>query len=298
MQVDRMNVRGVRHRACRVEKSPCQRTYYTEERVQYSRRQRAHFPSSPTPPSLGHRVTVHWRRMVIDTSFDFRTDARGKDPDVYSPRLRQYHKLLWSKPLPSGRPFDLHDTVRGAYLHHRSEHGKEYFLSSDSVIPTFTRWGFAKAHAELYTEEENEAFMAISYTMGGMMVFPGNRIQGKWTINQARGCLKRISDRFDLTVECIRRHYARQSSPLGETLARYENFFALFEDFSGYVDFFLLQDLVTDDCAAVTFFMPFDDFRTASAPEDDATYREFRRLSIEFIEARNRRIERHAADRP
>jgi hypothetical protein len=232
--------------------------------------------------------------LQIDTSFDFRTDAGGKDPDVFSPTLRQYHKLLWSKPLPSGRLFDLDDTVRDAYLHHQSELG-EYFLSSDSVIPTFTRWGFAKAHPELYTEEENQAFMAISYTIGGMMVFPGNRIQGKWTINQARGCLKNISDRFDLTVECIRRHYVRQSSPLGETLARYGDFFALFENFSGYVDFFLLQDLVTDDCAAVTFFMPFDDFRTASAPEDDATYREYRRRSIEFIEARNRRIARHSA---
>ena len=229
--------------------------------------------------------------MVIDTSFDFRTDAGGKDPDVHSPRLRQYHKLLWSKRLPSGRLFDLHDTVRGAYLHHRSEVGEEHFLSSDSVIPTFTRWGFAKAHPELYTAEENEAFMAISYTIGGMMVFPGNRIQGKWTINQARGCLKKIADRFDLTIECIRRHYAGPSSPLGETLARYRDFFALFEDFGGYVDFFLLQDLLTGDCADVRFFMPFDDFRTPSVPEDDATYREYRRRSIEFIEARNRRID-------
>ena len=32
--------------------------------------------------------------------------------------------------------------VRGVYLHHRSELG-EFFLSSDSVIPTFTRWGLA-----------------------------------------------------------------------------------------------------------------------------------------------------------
>ena len=231
--------------------------------------------------------------MLFDTSFDFRTDARGKDPDVYSPTLRQYHKLLWSKALPSGRRFDLDDAVRGAYLHHRSEIG-EFFLSSDSVIPTFTRWGFAKAHPELYTEEENEAFMRISYTIGGMMVFPGNRIQGKWTINQARGCIRKISDRFDLTVECIRRHYARQSSPLGETLARYGDFFALFENFSEYVDFFLLQDLVTDS-AAVRLFMPFDDFRTSAVPEDDATYREFRRRSIEFIKARNRRIARYAA---
>ena len=55
-------------------------------------------------------------------------------------------------------------------------------------------------------------FMAISYTIGGMMVFPGNRIEGKWTINQARGCLKTISDRFDLTLECIRRHGGAEQS--------------------------------------------------------------------------------------
>ena len=233
--------------------------------------------------------------MVIDTSFDFRTDTPpGRDPDAHSPTLRRYHRLLWSKALPGGARFDLNDTKRGAYLHHCSQLG-EFFLGSDAVIPTFTRWGFAKVHPEFYTEEENEAFMAISYTIGGMMVFPGNRIQGKWTVNQARGCLKKISDRFDLTVECIRRHYARQSSPLSETLARYDDFFALFEHFSGYVDFFLLQDLVTNDRAAVRFFMPFDDFRTPAVPEDDATYRDYRRRSIEFIEARNRRIDRHAA---
>src|SRR5688500_10206575 len=42
-----------------------------------------------------HRLSpvVHWRRMVIDTSFDFRTDACGKDPDAHSPTLRRYHKL-------------------------------------------------------------------------------------------------------------------------------------------------------------------------------------------------------------
>ena len=61
------------------------------------------------------------RRMWIDTSFDFRTDASGKDPDTHSPTLRQYHKLLWSKPLPSGRPFYLSDATPGAYLHHHSE---------------------------------------------------------------------------------------------------------------------------------------------------------------------------------
>jgi hypothetical protein len=72
--------------------------------------------------------------MVIDTSFDFRTDAGGKDPDLHSPTLRQYPKLRWSRPLPNGRLFDLDDTVRGVYLHHRSEL-LEFFLSGDSVAP-------------------------------------------------------------------------------------------------------------------------------------------------------------------
>ena len=79
------------------------------------------------------------RRMRIDTSFDFRTDASGRDPDAYSATLRRYHQLLWSKPLPGGAMFDLDITTPGAYLHPRSDLG-EFFLASDSVIPSFTRW--------------------------------------------------------------------------------------------------------------------------------------------------------------
>jgi hypothetical protein len=232
--------------------------------------------------------------MLINTSFDFRTDARGRDPDKYSPTLRQYHKLLWSKPLPSGRLFNLADTVRGSYLHHGSDLG-EFYLSSDSVMPTFTKWKSLNYITQLIPEEENEAFRTIGYTIGGMMVFPKNRIDGKININGARGFTRQIADRFDLTLECIRRHYRGEWSPLGDTLARYRNFFTLFDDFRGYVDFFLLQDLVTDECSAVTYFMPFNDFKTTSVPKDGNSYKEYRRLSIEFIAARNRRIERYAA---
>lgn len=31
------------------------------------------------------------------------------------------------------------------------------------MIPSFTRWGFAASHPELFTPEENEAFMTIGY---------------------------------------------------------------------------------------------------------------------------------------
>jgi hypothetical protein len=38
-----------------------------------------------------------------------------------------------------------------------------------------------------------------------------------------------------LTLECIRRHYLDEPSPLSDTLARYADFFGLFGDFAGYV---------------------------------------------------------------
>ncbi len=229
--------------------------------------------------------------MYIDISFDVRTDAGGKDPDTYSPTLRKYHQFLWGKPLPSGKLFHLNETVPRAYLHHRSELG-EFWLSSDSVIPTFTRWKSLRHITGLLPEDENEAFRAIGYTIGGMMVFPGNIIDGKQTINGARGFNRKIADRFDLTLECIRRHYLAQSSPLAETLWRYRDFFELFEDFKGYVDYFMLQDLVTEDFSAVNFFLPFDDFVTPSVPKDLQSYLEYRSRSIVFVQSRNLRIER------
>jgi hypothetical protein len=123
-----------------------------------------------------------------------------------------------------------------------------------------------------------------------MMVFPGNRIGRKMTINGARGFHPRIKDRFDLTVECIRRHYSSENSPLGETLERYTDFFGLFEDFRGYVEFFLLQDIVAEDFSGVKFFMPFDDFNMSPLPASREAYVDYKQHAIEFIQARNRRI--------
>jgi len=223
----------------------------------------------------------------IDITFDFRRDTPdGKDPDTHSTTLRRYHKLLWSKRLPSGEFFDLDDTTPGSYLHHRSGVG-EFFLSSDAVIPTF-KW--VARIKELIPEGELQAFNAAGYTIGGMMVFPANRIDGKWTINQARGCTRQIRDRFDLTLECIRRHYENGESPLTGVLLRYARFFDLFRDFRGYVEFFSLQDLVLTDFSAVKISKPFDDFAGSPIPEGVDEYNAYRDSSIAFIGARNRRI--------
>jgi hypothetical protein len=56
------------------------------------------------------------------------------------------------------------------------------------------------------------------------------------------------------------------------------------------VEFFLLQDLVTDDCSAVKFFSPFEDFKASPVPDSVATYLAYREHAVGFIEARNERI--------
>ena len=226
---------------------------------------------------------------LIYVTFDFQTDTpQGKDPDALSPTLRRYHRLLWSKPLPSGVMFELVDTTPGIYLHHHSQLG-EFWLASDAVIPTFRK----EAHLSqvlAQIPEELDTFRNIGSTIGGMMLFPSNRVGRHMTINSARGFHPRIKDRFDLTVECIRRFYLNEDSPLTDTLARYADYFRLFADFRGYMEFFLLQDLVTADYSAVRFFSPFQGFTSSPVPDGLAAYLDYRALAVGFIEARNERI--------
>ena len=226
----------------------------------------------------------------IDINFDFRSDTPpGKDPDSFSPRLRSYHKLLWSKPLPNGKLFELVDTKDKTYLYHHSELG-EFFLSSDSVIHSFSKWASMAHIINQFNKGEVEKFKSLGYTIGGMMIFPGNRIDGKSTINGARGFHPLIKDRIDLTLECIRRYYNNEASPLEDTLSRYSDFFALFDNFKGYVDFFLLQDLLSKDYSAIEFFMPFENFKTPAVPKTFETYCSYKDLAMEFVNRRNQRI--------
>lgn len=225
----------------------------------------------------------------IDPSFDFRSESGGRDPDRYSPTLRDYHRRLWSKPLPGGRVFTLEDRYPKGYLRHESELGV-FRLSSDTIIRTFKNHLKMRPVIRDIPLDEQEEFSRLGYTIGGMIVFPGNRIDGKHTINQARGMSGRIGDRFDLTLESIRRYYDGGESPIGETLARYSDFFALFESFAGYVDFFLLQDLVANDYRSVQFFAPFEDFAQSPLISTVDDYVSYRTRTIDFVRARNARI--------
>lgn len=244
--------------------------------------------------SLPGRIKARLKNSVtspIDIKFYFPSDAGGGDPDRTSPTLRRYHKLLWSKPLPDGRHFDLDDSTPGVYLHHKSEAVGEFFLSSDSVIHTFRDWKRLAPVIKMVPKDAIDRFYRLAYSIGAMLVYPANKVDGMMTINGARGFNQLICDRLDLTLECVRRHYVEIESPLSDTLDRYRSFFDLFGDFYGYVDFFLLEDLVATDQLEVRYFTDdFNNFSSSPLPREIATYRTYMQRSIEFVNARNVRI--------
>lgn len=226
--------------------------------------------------------------MIIDTNFNFHSDARGGDPDSKSPTLRKYHNMLWSKPLPNGKFFELSDSKSGVYLYHKSELG-EFFLGSDSITHSYKNQKRKKWLTNQIPKEVDELFNK-GCTIGAFIVFPKNKIDKKHTINQARGVNYLIDDRFDLTLECIRLFYLKQDSPLFDTFMRYKNFFDLFDNFIGYIKFFLLDDLI-DEAGKIKFYLPFDNFKTRPTFSNINDYLYYKEGVMKFVVSRNKRVE-------
>jgi len=232
---------------------------------------------------------VSEQKLPIDVSFNFYSDSGGKDPDSHSLTLKKYHKLLWSKPLPSGKIFTLTNTDSSSYLTYSSAQ-EVISLSSDSISNSYRD---KKALSSITSElsEEVEEFRNIGSTIGGYILFPGKKLDGKMTINGARGFNQKIADRFDLTLECIRLHYAGAQNTLQEVLTQNSSFFKLFESFVGYVDFFLLQDLVSPNYESINFFTPIEQiFESSPLPESKEQYLQYMYGATTFTTKRNGRI--------
>lgn len=227
--------------------------------------------------------------MIFDADFDHRLDSKGKDPDSHSPTLKAQHKLLWQKPLPDGTFFTLEDEP-GKYLIHQSSLGT-FHLSSDTISHSLRHQKRMKWLIDQMSPAELDKFQAVGSIIGARILFPGNRIDGKANINASRGFNPRINDRWDLTLECIRLHYANQANPLQKTFERYSDFFRLFIDFEGYVKFFLLEDLVYSDFSSIYFYLPHEEnFENSPRPNSVEDYLTYKEKSIAFVKARNQRV--------
>lgn len=240
---------------------------------------------------------------LIDVTFDFTTDSPrfwdnfwtnrdglglgSSDPDSASKILREYHRILWSKRLPNGEMLELEAGPKSkGYLT-----WKNFRFASDSIITGFRYLQQKKILEELkniipdyYIFQESK--IRKSYTIGGMIIFP----QRRNSINQIRGTNLQIRDRIDLTIECIRRYYNHEESPMSWCLEKDKEFFNLFVDFKGYIDFFFLQDIVSEDYKSVKIFLGDGDFNKYPLPKSAEEYLVWYAKTSEFVDARNRRI--------
>ena len=243
---------------------------------------------------------------MIDVSFDFTSDSKGywdgflgrdplagvggSDPDVASSTLKEYHRLLWSKKLPNGETMNLISRKAPYYLT-----WKDFCFGSDTLIVGF-RYVRNKHIIKQVNDMQDdyrvywENLFRKAYTIGGAIIFPVHRS----SMNQRRGCNKIISDRWDLTLECIRRYYNGEDSPLYRVICGDKDFFDIFVDFRGYVDFFLLQDAVSDDYSSVNIWEGDGSLTGDGLPITLEDYLSFVEKEFDFLEKRNRRINEYA----
>ena len=190
--------------------------------------------------------------------------------------------------------FDLSDTEPNNYLFHKSKLGK-FSMSSDGIGVSFINRKDMSEIINQISEKRKEEILSIVYSLGGFIIFPSNKImingKKRLTINGERGWNRRIVDRFDLTLECIRRYYLNIDNPLQQTLQRYEKFFQLFQNFRGYVEFFLLQDLVKSKFTEIKFFLNFDaKFPSRPLPKSLGEYNQYINNNLNFIIKRRNRM--------
>jgi len=276
-------------------------------------------------------VKLYWDNEIGDS-------CSVPDPDQYSAQLKADHQALWSGKLPNGDWLILVDETSGTEYDYlvgiiKNDTGKEKFrlrFGSDYITTSCcwkTSMEMIKAVKDHFSTEEDyknfmEDYTHKTRTIGGEIIFPryplgsGNR----QTINQARGKNYYIKDRFDLTLECIRRYYQEKDSqgednPLFDVFNQKENraFFDLFikgdkddvnnrkKGFENYVRYFYLDDWVSEDFQKVKYFImdeayqddPFKEVNYKPYnpfPQNPKEYIEFVERQIAFVNARNQRI--------
>lgn len=246
---------------------------------------------------------------MIDVNADFTSDVQGyweafeknnlhskcKDPDVCSKLMQEYHKELWSRKLPNGQNMELKSGCGSYYLYWQN-----FRFGADSIVNMYFHH---KGVQSLLNEEIKQAliknfdettdfkdfvkkYLYKTYTIGGSIIFPKNGVTN--SINIRRYSL--LKDRFDLTLECIRRYYEKEASPMSKVLQANAQFFALFCDFKGYVNFFFLQDLVNEDYSKINYFNSANKFEKVSYPQTEKDWLDLYNNQMNFVKKRNERI--------
>lgn len=226
------------------------------------------------------------------------------DPDDKSDTLYQCHKILWRKQYKYyEKSIKSIKDIENFSKNERYLDIDGIPCSSDSIISIYWHWAdmqeiikkakpkeikseITKILKEIepnyekryYNEEwDNETldrnllkkfiwlYLQKSNTIGGFIVFPKNNL----SINVRRGNYRgAIKDRFDLTLECIRRAYqygdfdSNEINPLFGISEEEKTFFKMFSNFENYINFFCLNPWVKCDYSAVYDLLSEDKSKT------------------------------------
>lgn len=208
------------------------------------------------------------------------------DIDSCSKTLKEYHKELWSRKLPNGEMMELSSELSW----------KDMKFGSDSIMVSFRYKNYPlvlqlKSYLDDY-KKYFEDYLRKANTIAGFIILPKRQN----SINQRRGTDKKIRDRWDLTLECIRRFYKGEKSPLSDVLESDWGFFELFNDFKGYVDYFFLQDCVSKDYDKVEIWIGDGSCNSDGLPTTIEEYLRYIDKEIAFLEKRKNRISNFVAE--
>lgn len=168
------------------------------------------------------------------------------DPDAFSERLYDFYETIWNiqkQKLNLNLP-EVKKVWNGNAWELVGVADKNFRLGTDSIISVYWHRNDMRGFIAQLIETEGHDFkhyigkyLQKANTIGGFMLFPRHR----QSLNQTRGVNARINDRFDLTLECIRRMYLKKDNPLQSALERDKSFFDGFGTFENYVNFFCLN---------------------------------------------------------
>lgn len=199
---------------------------------------------------------------------------KRKDPEAKSKKLYEdlVKQLLHEKKLPSGKIIRIE---KSAYLLNEDQYYETRILiirgdkllyriglGSDYIGPSIN-WAMK---INDITKEDIINFIQISRTIGGHIFFPRwikDYTTGKFhsglSINNAKGGVKGFYDRFDLLLFDLELWYSGKKCKLKDVYDKNKIWLNEFKNFSGYIEFFKLEDFTNSDKTLIKALLSYDE---------------------------------------
>ena len=226
-------------------------------------------------------------KQLFDVKYQFHQCKKNNmkfDVDLHCRKIYEYHQKLWQKKLPNGANLDLQIKYKGgSFFLLNNKSGIRF--GSDSILHTYRHFkkGYIREVIEKFNVEKLNKFYEEITSIGGYIIFP-KHIN---SLNQRRGTHALVKDRFDITLDSIRKYYQKDKSdyPLKKVIEKDGEFFSWFLTFKSYVSFFHLEDLVNPKTEEIIFFL-----EDKPLPISKEGYLAYKDKVLLFLKNRNKRI--------